>query len=280
MASVDQLLKNLDHLPALPLAVTQLIGNLCSAKDDPKAEPTERIVMRDSALATAVLRLANSAVLGFQVPANTISESLNRIGENQLLKIALSHASQGTLGEPVVGYGLEEGDAWLGALAGALAAEEIAKVTRLADPNLAFTAGLLRDIGKLAMGLVVTPEEVEELMCVGATDVMRREQRAFGFDHAQIGAALGRSWGLPTELLHAIRFHHAVPNGDLGDPLYDIVHCGDGLAMMLGYGVGYDGLAYNMSPESRALLGFNQARLESLLVKVRLRLREFLTFDD
>nr|MBC8451470.1 HDOD domain-containing protein [Planctomycetota bacterium] len=280
MASVDRILKSLDRLPALPLAVTQLIGNLCGGADDPNAEPTERIVMSDSALSTAVLRLANSAAYGFQVPANSIAESLQRIGENQLLKIALSHASQETLGGPLEEYGLDAGDSWLGALAGALAAEEIAKTTRLADPNVAFTAGLLRDIGKLAMGMVVTPIEVQELMCVGAGDVMQREQQAFGFDHAQVGAALGRSWGLPVEVLHSIRFHHAAPTGDLADPLFDIVHCGDGLAMMLGYGVGYDGLAYNLGPDSQRLLGLDQERLESLLVKVRLRLREFLTEED
>ena len=109
---------------------------------------------------------------------------------------------------------------------------------------------------------------------------MRREQKAFGFDHAQVGAALARSWGLPVELLHSIRFHHAAPKDDLSNPLYDIVHCGDGLAMMLGYGVGYDGLSYSLGPDSKRLLGLDQGRLESLLVKVRLRLREFLTEED
>jgi len=276
MASVDQILKSLDHLPALPIAVTQLITNLMGAGDDPSAEPTSKIVMRDSALSTAVLRVANSAAMGFQMPAVSITEALSRVGENQLLKIALAHASQAALGGAVEEYGLEEGEAWLGALAGAFAAEEIAKSTKKCDPNVAFTAGLLRDIGKLAMGLVVPPNELTELLLAGKDDVVERERRALGFDHAQIGAALGRSWGLPESLLNAIRFHHEPPTDDLADPLFDTVHCADCLAMMLGYGVGFDGLAYNISPESRELLSIDQPTLEDLLVAVRLRMNEFL----
>lgn len=276
MASVDQILKSLDHLPAIPTAVTQLISNLMGAGDDPSAEPTSKIVMRDSALSTAVLRVANSAAMGFQMPAASITEALSRVGENQLLKIALAHASQAALGGPVEEYGLEEGDAWLGALAGAFAAEEIARETRKGDPNVAFTAALLRDIGKLAMGLAVSGDELTELLITGEGDVVERERRTLGFDHAQIGAALGRAWGLPDPLLNAIRFHHEPPQGDLEDPLFDIVHCADCMALMLGYGVGLDGLSYNLQAASRELLGIDQPSLEDLLVKVRLRMDEFL----
>ena len=94
MATVDQLLKDLDKLPAIPVAVTQLIGNLCGAGDDLQSEPTARNVMRDQAQTAAVLRVANSAALGFQLPAASVTEALSRVGENQLLKIALAHASQ------------------------------------------------------------------------------------------------------------------------------------------------------------------------------------------
>lgn len=276
MASVDQILKDLDHLPAIPVAVTQLIANLMGAGDEPGAEPTARIVMRDSALAVAVLRVANSASLGFQVSATSIAEALSRIGESQLLKIALAHASQAALGGQVEEYGLEEGEAWLGALAGALAAEEIAKFSRKCDPNVAFTAALLRDIGKLAMGLIVPGGELSATLLDGDGDVLDREQAAFGFDHTQIGAALGRSWGLPEELLNAIRFHHRPPSGEDADPIFDTVHCADCLAMMLGYGIGFDGLAYSINSESRELLGIDQPALEDLLVSVRLRMDEFL----
>lgn len=276
MATVDQILKSLDHLPAIPTAVTQLIGNLMGGGDDPSAEPTSKIVMRDSALTTAVLRVANSAALGFQVSAVSIAEALSRVGENQLLKIALAHASQAALGGPVEEYGLEEGEAWLGALAGAFAAEGIAKRTRTGDPNVAFTAALLRDIGKLAMGLAVSADELTEMLLTGEGDVVARERATLGFDHAQIGAALGRAWGLPESLLNAIRFHHAPPEDDLADPLFDIVHCADCMAMMLGYGVGFDGLNYNLQPSSYELLGLDQIALEDVLVEVRLRMSEFL----
>jgi HD-like signal output (HDOD) protein len=237
MASIDNILKSLDRLPAISVAVTQLISNLCGAEGDPTKESTTDIVMRDSALSASVLKAANSAAAGFQMPAASVKEALKRVGESALLKIALAHASQEALGGEVLEYGLEEGDAWHGALAGALAAEEISKYTHKGDPNVAFTAGLLRDIGKLAMGLVVPPDQVISVLSDGDSDVTTRERFEWGFDHAQVGAALGRSWGLPDELLNGIRFHHNPPMGDMAEDLYDIIHCADNLAMTLGYGV-------------------------------------------
>ncbi len=277
MASIDQILKSLDRLPAIPVAVTQLITNLCGAEDDPAKEPTSSIVMRDSALSASVLRAANSAAAGFQMPATSVKEALQRVGENHLLKIALAHASQEALGGAVEEYGLEEGDAWRGALAGALAAEEIAQYTRKGDPNIAFTAALLRDIGKLAMGLVIPPAEVTAVLNANCSDVTTRERDEWGFDHAQVGAALGRSWGLPEELLNGIRFHHNPPVDDMADDLYDIIHCADGIALILGYGVGFDGLSYSVNLESRENLGFDRAGFEDVMVSVRLRMDEFLS---
>ncbi|MFT6713627.1 MAG: HD-like signal output (HDOD) protein [Planctomycetota bacterium] len=277
MASIDQILNQLDRLPAIPVAVTQLISNLCGSDDDPAKESTANIVMRDSALTASVLKAANSAAAGFSMPATSVQEALQRVGENHLLKIALAHASQQALGGEVVEYGLGKGEAWLGALAGALAAEEISKYTRKGDPNIAFTAGLLRDIGKLAMGLVVDSKELEALLADSNEDITSREREEWGFDHAQIGAALGRAWGLPEELLNGIRFHHNPPIDDEAEDLYDIVHCADNLALTLGYGVGNDGLKYSINLESRENLALNRAAFEDVLVSVRLRMNEFIT---
>ena len=270
MASIEQILKQLDQLPAIPIAVTQLISNLCDSEEDPSKEPTASIVMRDSALTASVLRAANSAAAGFTVPATSVQEALQRVGENHLLKIALGHASQQALGNEVAGYGLGKGEAWLGALAGALAAEEISKSPRRGDPNVAFTAGLLRDIGKLAMGLVVDPKELESLLVECNEDITSREREEWGFDHAQVGAALGRAWGLPDELLNGIRYHHNPPTDDLADDLYD------NLAVTLGYGVGHDGLKYSINLSSRENLSLNRAAFEDVLVSVRLRMDEFM----
>ena len=276
MGSIDQILNNLDRLPAIPVAVTQLISNLCGSSDDPSKESSAHIVMRDSALTASVLKAANSAAAGFSVPAVSVQEALQRVGENHLLKIALAHASQQALGGEIAEYGLGKGEAWLGALAGALAAEEISKYTHMGDPNVAFTAGLLRDIGKLAMGLVVNPTELKTLLSDSIEDITSRERAEWGFDHAQVGAALGRVWGLPEELLNGIRFHHNPPGDDMAEDLYDIVHCADNLALTLGYGVGNDGLKYSINIESRENLSLDRAAFEDVLVVVRLRMNEFL----
>ena len=65
MATIEQILKSLDRLPAIPVSVTQLISKLCAPEDEVGGDTTTDIVMRDSALTADVLRAANSAALAF-----------------------------------------------------------------------------------------------------------------------------------------------------------------------------------------------------------------------
>ena len=86
---------------------------------------------------------------------------------------------------------------------------------------------------------------------------LEAEVQVLGFDHAVVGAMLVDKWGLPEPFKYAVAYHHA-PN-DLDEPKYqdlvDVVHIANSLCLMLGVGVGADGLQSYLFPESLERLG-------------------------
>ena len=68
------------------------------------------------------------------------------------------------------------------------------------------------------------------------------EQEVLGLDHAEVGARMGELWGFPKEIVHAIRYHHAPPSGDQADSVTQVVYLGNVLCLMMGIGVGRQGL--------------------------------------
>jgi putative nucleotidyltransferase with HDIG domain len=137
------------------------------------------------------------------------------------------------------------------------------------DPEEAFVAGLLHDIGKTLLSTCV-PDYlplVREYALAQEMPFAEAERLLLGFDHAQAGAGLAERWKLPPGLVHAIACHHD-PLAAAGTPadrdLACIAHVAEALCLMLGIGVGSDGLLFALQPEALDLLGI-QGRQDALL---------------
>ena len=99
---------------------------------------------------------------------------------------------------------------WVHSMAVGQVAEELARRCGGTDPHLALTAGLLHDIGKIAINSQF-PDSVRELRKAGGPadeSFLARERRLFGADHAFIGSHLAAQWRLPDDLGAMIRLHH------------------------------------------------------------------------
>lgn len=273
MASVRERLKGVPDLPSLPGTVVRLISTLGS--DRASAADIEQILRTDEGLAASVLRTANSARHG-QATGRvfTLQESIARIGQRELRRMVSSLSTQKLLASGGAGYGLERGQLWQSSICGALGAELLAKESGLEDPDICFIAGLLRDIGKLAMDYILDIDTMEiAFRGEGAeSDQLAWEKGAFGIDHAELGAELSLEWGLPERIADAIRYHHSPPDGDAeADALFDLVHCGDALCSLLAVGVGWDGLGYVLSGRAAKAIGMNRKAMESYLPELRKR---------
>ncbi|MFT3684234.1 MAG: HDOD domain-containing protein [Phycisphaerales bacterium] len=158
---------------------------------------------------------------------------------------------------------------------GALAAEELASLKYRSVAGTAFLCALLRDIGKLALNVGIG-ERYTQLVAQHTGDVrsfVEAERAAMGFDHAQLGAAMARKWGLPPEVADAIEHHHAPPAGHVS-PLTDLVHAADAVCRWMGPGVGTDGMEYTFDAGVQNRLGIDRQRVEAVVLAVFCRLKD------
>ena len=210
--SLDQVCERALRLPCSPALLPRLITVLQS--DDSSADDIAEIIKVDPGLASSTLRLANSAFLAASTPAESVSEAVMRLGQHELYRLAsLALVSRWESG---AGHG-EAGDFCRHALCTALAAEVLAETTERASPQIAYTAGLVCDLGKLAM----RPQDV-------SADLYERH---LGFDQPQDRTLPGRRGDAGC----AARHHDACGEGRNGDQrIVDTAFCMRNVALQSG----------------------------------------------
>lgn len=110
--------------------------------------------------------------------------------------------------------------------------------------------------------------EIVELTKDSNVSFLQAEHQILGTDHSEIGSAVAQQWNLPTDLVAAIRDHHTPARATEARDLASIVHLADALCMMMGVGVGGDGLLYPLSLDVLGYLNLDARDVESLLSEV------------
>lgn len=245
--TLDDIVAKTTDLPSLSGAALAVMREA----DSPTAtaEGMARALSSDPALAAQVLRLANSSFYGMPRRVSSVPQSIMILGTRAVRNLALVASTFPWLNRPIDGYALGPGQLWAHALGTAIGASLVAERSRKAIPDLAFTAGLLHDIGKLAMS-VWLERKIPALLKIAEienTPFDAVERRVLGYDHTQVGAHLGERWNLPEELVETMRWHHRPDECPSGSALVDSVHIADYLSMAMGLGIGGDGLRYELS---------------------------------
>lgn len=268
MSRRDAIVAAAKMMPSLP-AASALVVSLAQQDDvDPKA--LADAIKFDPQLTAHVLRLANSARFGGTVEAATIKDAIMRIGSMQALALALGTQVSSLVGGKTEGYRLETGALGDRCVALALAAEAAAKAAGI-GADLAFTAGLLSEVGKAALGPWIAEYEHElqqhlELQQV-SFDVIERE--ILEIDHAELGALMLEEWGLPEALVAAVRWHHQPEEcPEEHRIIAQVVHVGDMLVSMTGVGTGVDGMLYSIDKKAAKAIGLKGTPAEALLATV------------
>jgi diguanylate cyclase (GGDEF)-like protein len=195
--------QNLPSLPAVALEVMEL-----SRDDDVDVTEIAHVVQYDPALTSKILKSVNSSYYGLSKPCPTISRAVTYLGLNTVRSLVLAFSlvdltrrDEGTL--DLLTY-------WRRCLYSAAAARRIALMLQSCDPEEAFIASLMQDIGMLVLDsaldrayAAVVDEAGEDHEHLPAA-----ERDTFGFDHADAGARLAEQWRLPHQLIEPIRLHH------------------------------------------------------------------------
>lgn len=210
------------QLPSLPTVVLKVLQTF--QQDNPDVDVLVREIGQDQGLATRVLRLANSPFYGLQTKVGTLNDAMTVLGFRNVRAAVAGVAVMRCFAHN--NYpGFDAAAFWNHCTAVALASRTIARLSRQSE-ELAFTAGLLHDIGALAL-LTGFPDPMAEVFAYAkAHDCLLREAErdVLGLDHAVVGDALLRHWRFPDAICQGVLGHHDADEiGGLGD----VVHVAD-----------------------------------------------------
>jgi putative nucleotidyltransferase with HDIG domain len=223
----------LDDLPPFPWVAKRLMATV--SKEDVDIHEVGKLIAAEPVFATRVLQLANSPLFALERQVRTISHAIILLGLDRVKAITFTRALEDFVTPALSIKALRM--CWQNCLAVALLAEKLARAARM-DADFAYVAGLLRDIGRLAL-LVKYPEPYSNLLAVSGEqkfDLMLMERELFDIDHCEAGAWLMQKLPFPQELAEIISHHH----GHLDDDSFRMLHliqCADRLADALGFGV-------------------------------------------
>jgi putative nucleotidyltransferase with HDIG domain len=234
----QEIIRESTSLPSMPTVVAELSSLL--RDDRAGATDFERVVRHDPALTANLLRLANSAYFGLRREISSVRQAIALLGSDRVFELAASAWFCHVLPESIPGYDISAKSLWLHSIAAAVLCEQLTGALRLKPPEMAFTAGLLHDIGKIVIGTQLAKKS--EIIVKGTADPAKSfaqiEVEAIGTDHAEVGALLCKSWHLPEALEWSARWHH-FPNDCpeyVDQQLVDLVHLSNTIAHSLGFG--------------------------------------------
>jgi HD-like signal output (HDOD) protein len=272
--SVREILAKIDSLLPMPAVAAKLL----EAAADPEASLSRVAAWleRDAGMTANVLRLCNSPIYGLRVQVNSVRQATNLLGTKKLVQIAVTLLASKHLAPPQSGYQLAAGDLWRSSLTSALAAELLAEEAAYRDPSAAYTAGLLQDVGKIALAEFVDGAllRIRELVEAEGLSWEEAERRAVGMPHTEAGSILLTRWKFPEILVESVRTHHNPSEATLDPALAHLSHVADALTMTLGVGLGADGLAYALDDASLESVGLtDRGRIEAVVERLAERVQ-------
>jgi putative nucleotidyltransferase with HDIG domain len=226
----DQLRRRVRDLPALPEAVLEALAAL--RDDDASTGHCAALIGRDQALAARTLRLANSAFYGVSGRVGSVRDAVQLLGRRTLCSV-MTLASVSQQFQPENCPPFDFGSFWRHAVATGIVARALAQQHHF-DQDQAFTAGLLHDIGRLAMATYFPQATAETMRRATSLDVGldEIEHSLLGTDHSTVGALVAAQWHFAAEVTGAIAGHHN-PEESGATSLADIVHVADAVAHAL-----------------------------------------------
>ena len=269
--STDDLQKIVKTVPMLSPSASRLL-QLTSIPDH-ELRDIINLVKTDANLTARVLKVVNSAAFGLINDISSVDRAVSYLGERIVVSIALGDCASSLFEKELDGYGSASGDLWKHDLRTAIAAREIVVQTNSdLSPDLAFTAGLLHDIGKALISDYLrgtTSDAIQMISAQDSPDYLSAEEKMIGFNHTQAGFQLAQEWQLPEQLAEVILYHHQP--GEASEefrPLVYAVHLGDNIAMMGGFGTGADSMQYRLDPNYTKYINLAPNTLANVLLTV------------
>jgi len=217
---VELILQQLEELPTLPAVAVRVLD--ATGKENSTAKEVGELIESDPSLSARLLQLVHRADSGVRGEISTVERAVVMLGFEAVRSAVLAISVFQTMGgdSKVSNGNFSRDEFWKHSIAVACCAELLAeqivnvwgKEVRI-DPSIAFTAGLLHDLGKVALDAAL-PKSFSRV--VEAVDLLRGniadvERTVIGLDHLVVGKRLAERWQLPAELRDCIWLHGQLP---------------------------------------------------------------------
>jgi putative nucleotidyltransferase with HDIG domain len=229
---VKRYLDGVVNLPPAPMLVTDLLALF--GKSDCDIDQVVEMISYEPSLTAQILRDSNSVFFGGEQPSADIFEAVTRLGFYQVYCMVVSLVGSRTKSMEGAGKGLNVDQLWRHSVSAAVGASVVAEDAGQTKA-VAFTAGLLHDIGKLVLAssekeayarAIQKAREQGVLLCAV-------ERSVFVIDHAELGGELMQRWKLPEDIAAAVRYHHDLDGAGPHKTLTAVVQVGDMIAHQL-----------------------------------------------
>ncbi len=268
MTLIEDIVKDIKSVPLLSKSAGELIALV--SKENYTLQEIKSVIEKDSILTVKLLKIVNSAAYSLLSEVTSIERAIPYLGDKLILSIALENSASAVLNSKLDGYFANEGAMWSHNLKTAIGAKELTKYTKArVDSGLAYTAGLVHDIGKSIMSIYLNSNSdlvAENFFESEKSSYLEIEREILGIDHCQSGYMMSKHWNLP-KVLSEIILHHHNPSKcpDEFKPLCYAVHLADYISMLSGTGTGIDSLYYQPDPNFQDFINIEEKQIEAVV---------------
>jgi putative nucleotidyltransferase with HDIG domain len=237
MSLASEIVERIETIGTVPTAVAQVFGLV----NDPRTTMAdfERVVRPDVGLTANLLRCANSVYYRASREITSVRDAIARMGMRRVFEVAAGASFAKAVPAVLTGYGTPAASYWEHSVAVAVLADRIGREAGFTYPDLAFTAGLLHDLGKIVVATWLDSNPMLRVPEGGLVSV-ELEQELLGASHAEFGEALCQKWNLPRDIGGAARWHHAAGDAPSATLRYlaTVIQVADEAAHDAGFGEG------------------------------------------
>jgi putative nucleotidyltransferase with HDIG domain len=262
--TLETVVAKVRQIPSLSIVVAELLASFDS--EDVDIGYLVGKISQDQGLAARVLRVANSAFYGLSSRVGSVGEAVTVLGFHAVRSLALAAGITKVL--PHKEGGRFDALAFWQHAVGCGVAARILALRAGKNPETAFTAGLLHDIGKLALDTYFR-EAFDAVLAYRAEHgclMTEAEHALLGFDHAAVGFEMARQWHFPPAIQQAIRDHHE-PDAAAAF-LTDAVHAAEVLCYALDIGSGGNDRVPQLSARAWQRIGLGWDAIDDCLREI------------
>ena len=272
---IEEYIAHADFLPPSFQLLPRLLKLLNEV--DASADTLTELVQMDAGLSANILRACNSAAYGATYRVETIQDAVMRLGFRQVHRIVMTIVTSPAMKGELPPGTRPEPDLWKHSLASAVASEQVVEGTEV-DSEVAYTAALLHDVGKIVLARAV-PEEYAVALAQARQEnkaAYEVERKMLRTDHGAVGARLLQRWGFPTSIYASIQFHHEPLIARDEVKLASCLYTANVLAYLITERSAFS--RYVVSPDPRALgeMGYTQAGLHAMVMPAQKKFQKYL----